>query len=105
MPYQAARENAEERHVCPLQLDVIERCLTLWSNPGETLLTPFAGVGSEVYCAILNGRKGIGVELKGTYYRQALANLRDVPEHHQQQDSLAVEEGDDEEASEHEVDE
>jgi DNA modification methylase len=105
MPYQAARENAEERHVCPLQLDVIERCLTLWSNPGETLLTPFAGVGSEVYCAILNGRKGIGVELKGTYYRQALANLRDVPEHHQQQDSLAVEEGDDEKASEHEVDE
>jgi DNA modification methylase len=100
MPYQAARENPEERHVCPLQLDVIERCLILWSNPGETLLTPFAGVGSEVYSALLNCRKGIGVELKATYYRQALANLREVPEHHEQQDSFEVGEVEEQEESE-----
>ena len=54
---------------------MIERCLALWSNPGETLLTPFMGVGSEVYGAVVNGRKGIGVELKETYYRQAVRNL------------------------------
>jgi DNA modification methylase len=76
MPYTAARETVEEKHVCPLQLDVIERCLTLWSNHGETMLTPFMGVGSEVYGALINGRKGIGVELKPTYYRQALANVK-----------------------------
>lgn len=76
MPYTEARENVEEKHVCPLQLDVIERCITLWSNPGETLLTPFMGVGSEVYGALINGRKGVGIELKPTYYRQALANVK-----------------------------
>jgi len=59
----------------PLQLDVIERCVTLWSNPGEKVFTPFMGVGSEVYGAVLNGRKSIGVELKPTYYRQAIKNL------------------------------
>lgn len=75
MPYQESRENVEEKHVCPLQLDVIERCLTLWSNPGETMLTPFMGVGSEVYCAVVNGRKGLGIELKPTYYRQAVSNV------------------------------
>jgi DNA modification methylase len=78
LPYQGARENEEEKHVCPLQLDVIERCLTLWSNPGETILTPFMGVGSEVYTAVELGRRGIGIELKDTYYRQAVANLRAV---------------------------
>lgn len=76
LPYQEARENVEEKHVCPLQLDVIERCLTLWSNPGETMLTPFMGVGSEAYCAAINGRKAIGIELKQTYYRQAVRNVR-----------------------------
>lgn len=75
MPYQQARETVEEKHVCPLQLDVIERCVTLWSNPGETVLTPFMGVGSEVYGSLINDRKAIGVELKPTYYRQAVANV------------------------------
>lgn len=75
MPYREAKENEEEKHVCPLQLDVIERCLTLWSNPGETVLTPFMGVGSEVYGAVINGRRGIGIELKPSYYRQAKKNL------------------------------
>jgi len=75
LPYQEAKENEEEKHVCPLQLDVIERCLTLWSNLGDVVLTPFMGVGSEVYGAVLNGRKAIGIELKGTYYEQARKNV------------------------------
>jgi DNA modification methylase len=78
LPYRAARENEEERHVCALQLDVVERCLVLWSNPGETLLSPFCGIGTEVYAAVRMGRRGIGCELKATYYRQAVANLRAV---------------------------
>jgi len=75
LPFKQARDAEDERHVHPLQLDVIERCLHLWSNPGETVLTPFMGVGSEVYAAVLNGRRGIGVELKETYYRQAVRNV------------------------------
>lgn len=67
-----ALENDEERHVCALQLDAIERCLDLWSNPGDTILSPFMGIGSEIYGAVKNGRRGIGIELKGTYYRQAV---------------------------------
>jgi DNA modification methylase len=70
----AAREEKDERHICPLQLDVIERALTLYSNPGDTVLSPFAGIGSEIYQALLMGRRGIGVELKESYYRQALKN-------------------------------
>lgn len=75
LEYRAARDSEEEKHVCPLQLDAIERCVILWSNPGETVLTPFLGVGSEVYGALVNGRRGIGVELKSSYYRQAAANV------------------------------
>jgi len=75
MPYKEARETDEEKHVCPLQLDVIERCLTLWSNPGDVVLTPFLGVGSEAYASLINGRRAIGVELKETYYRQAIRNI------------------------------
>jgi DNA modification methylase len=78
MPFKEARESDEERHLHPLQLDVIERCVVLWSNPGETVLSPFAGVGSEVYGAVQNGRRGIGVELKPSYYRQALKNLQEA---------------------------
>lgn len=73
-----AREDADERHICPLQLDFIERCVRLWSNPGETVLTPFAGIGSEVYVAVKNGRKGIGIELKPSYWRTAVANLESL---------------------------
>lgn len=75
LPYREARENEEERHVCALQLDVIDRCLILWSNVGDTILTPFMGVGSEAYCAVANKRRAIGVELKATYYRQAVKNV------------------------------
>lgn len=74
LPYREARDAEDEKHVHPLQLDVIDRCLVLWSNPGEKVLTPFAGVGSEVYSAVRNGRLGLGVELKPSYYRQAVKN-------------------------------
>lgn len=75
LPYKMARDEEDEKHVHPLQLDVIERCVTLWSNEGETVLTPFMGVGSEVYIPVQINRKGIGVELKPTYYRQAVKNV------------------------------
>jgi hypothetical protein len=71
-----ARDNADERHIAPLQLDFIERCVRLWSNPGETVLTPFAGIGSEVYVAVQQGRRGVGIELKPSYWRTAVNNLR-----------------------------
>lgn len=75
LPYEEGREDKDERHMHPLQLDAIERCVVLWSNPGETVLTPFMGVGSEVYGAVVNGRRGVGIELKPSYYRQAEVNL------------------------------
>lgn len=75
LPFRPARDQEDEKHVHPLQLDVIERAVTLWSNPGETILTPFMGVGSEVYGAVINGRRGVGVELKPSYYRQAVKNM------------------------------
>lgn len=75
LPWRTARDEDDEKHVHPLQLDVIERACILWSNPGETVLTPFMGVGSEVYSVVLNGRRGIGIELKQSYYRQAVKNL------------------------------
>ena len=71
-----AREAADERHLCPLQLDVIERALVLWSNPGDVVLSPFMGVGSEGHCAVKAGRRFVGVELKGSYFAQAAKNLR-----------------------------
>lgn len=78
LPYLEARDDEDEKHVHPLQLDVIERAVTLWSNPGDTVLTPFMGVGSEVYGAVLLGRRGVGIELKPTYFRQAVANLETI---------------------------
>lgn len=75
LPYKPARDAEDEKHVHPLQLDVIDRALVLWSNPGETVLTPFMGVGSEVYGAVCAGRRGVGIELKESYYRQAVKNL------------------------------
>lgn len=75
LPFRRARGEDDEKHVHPLQLDVIHRCLQLWSNPGERVFSPFAGVGSEVYEAVRLGRFGVGVELKESYYRQAIANL------------------------------
>ena len=75
LPHREGSDPEDEKHVHPLQLDVIERACVLWSNPGEVVLTPFMGVGSEVYGAVLNGRKAIGVELKPSYYRQAVRNV------------------------------
>ena len=76
LEFEAARDEQDERHQHPLQLDVITRACELWSNPGEVVATPFMGVGSEVYGAVVNGRKGIGCELKPSYYNQAVKNLK-----------------------------
>lgn len=89
LPFREARDEEDEKHVHPLQLDVIDRCLVLWSNPGERVLTPFMGVGSEVYGAVRLGRFGVGVELKPSYFRQAVKNLAAVDEAHDQGSLLA----------------
>jgi DNA methylase len=78
LKYKEAREREDERHACPLQLDTIERCLTLWSNPGDIVLEPFMGVGSVPYVAVKMGRKAFGVELKTSYWKQAVKNLREL---------------------------
>ena len=75
LPYKEARDEEDEKHIHPLQLDVVDRCVVLWSNPGDTVFTPFMGVGSEVYGAVCAGRRGVGVELKPSYYRQAVKNV------------------------------
>jgi len=85
LPFREARDEEDEKHVHPLQLDVIDRALVLWSNPGERVLTPFMGVGSEVYAAVRAGRLGIGVELKPSYYRQSVKNLRSLADDHSQE--------------------
>lgn len=92
LPYKESRDPEDERHVHPLQLDVIERGVTLWSNPGETVLTPFAGVGSEVYVPVRMGRRGVGVELKTSYYRQMVRNMDavDSPDETAQRELIEV---------------
>ena len=70
-----AKDSADERHICPLQLGFIERCVRLWSNPGELVLTPFAGIGSELYQSVKLGRRAVGIELKPSYWRTAVDNL------------------------------
>lgn len=72
----AARESDDERHLCPLQLPLIDRAIRLWSNPGEVVLSPFGGIGSEGFGAIRAGRKYVGFELKESYWRQAVKNLQ-----------------------------
>lgn len=78
LPFVEARDQDDQRHICPLQTDVIERVVALWSAKGDVVLTPFMGVGSEVYVAVRNGRKGVGVELKPSYFQQAMLNLRSL---------------------------
>jgi DNA modification methylase len=78
LPFQKSRDEDDEKHVHPLQLDIINRTIILRSNIDEVVFTPFMGVGSEVFCAVQNGRKGIGIELKESYYKQALLNLENV---------------------------
>lgn len=75
LQYMSAREDDDERHICPLQLEVIRRCIRLWSNPGDTVLSPFMGIGSEGHVALELGRRFVGVELKPSYFKQAIANL------------------------------
>lgn len=91
LPFQDSRDEDDEKHVHPLQLDVIERYLDLRTLPGERVLTPFMGVGSEVYAAVQAGRFGIGAELKPSYYKQAVLNLRSLDDAPATADSLALE--------------
>lgn len=76
LQYRSARDNEDEKHICPLQLTVIRRALNLWTNPNDIVLTPFMGIGSEVVTALENGRRAIGIELKDTYYAQAEKNAK-----------------------------
>ena len=78
LPFRDSKEEDDEKHVHPLQLDVIDRLVELYSNPNEVVLTPFAGVGSEVYSPVSLGRKAIGIELKDSYYKQMILNLKET---------------------------
>lgn len=78
LPFKDSKEDDDEKHVHPLQLDVIDRIVYLYSNPGETVLTPFMGVGSEVYSSVSLGRKAIGIELKDSYFKQSILNLAEA---------------------------
>ena len=84
LQFRSAREHDDERHICPLQLQVINRALDLWTNPGDLVLSPFMGIGSEGFCALSAGRKFVGIELKESYYKQAVKNLQSVTEAKQQ---------------------
>lgn len=76
LQFRSAREHNDERHICPLQLEVIRRALRMWSNPGDTILSPFMGIGSEGHCALQSDRRFVGAELKTSYFEQAVRNLR-----------------------------
>ena len=89
LQHRSAREHNDERHICPLQLQVIERGIDLWTNPGDVVLSPFMGIGSEGYVSLKKGRRFVGVELKESYYRQAVANLHGAEVENQQM-QLAV---------------
>lgn len=80
---ESAREEKDEKHICPLQLTVIRRAINLWTNPNDVVLSPFGGIGSEPYIALENGRKAIGIELKESYYKQMVANCKSVVENEQ----------------------
>jgi DNA modification methylase len=90
LPYKESKEEDDEKHVHPLQLDVIDRLVELYSNPGEVILTPFMGVGSEVYSPVSLGRKAIGIELKDSYFKQAIMNLKDVENRYIQDNQLSI---------------
>ena len=75
LQYRGGRDEKDEQHISPLQLDVIERCIHLWSNPNDVVFTPFLGIGSEVYGAVEMGRRGLGIELKASYFKQAVKNM------------------------------
>jgi DNA modification methylase len=87
LPFKDSREEDDEKHVHPLQLDVIDRLVELYSNPNEVVLTPFMGVGSEVYSPVSLGRKAIGIELKDSYYKQAILNMREAEKRFEKEDT------------------
>lgn len=89
LPVIEARDEQDERHLCPLQLGVIERCLKLWSNPGDTILSPYAGIGSEGYMSVKLGRRFVGAELKPSYYRVGVQNLRQAEQESKRLDLFA----------------
>jgi len=93
LPFRDSKEEDDEKHVHPLQLDVIDRIVELYSNPGETVFTPFMGVGSEVYSPVSLGRKAIGAELKDSYFKQAKINLQHANGRFQSDDLIAKQEG------------
>ena len=80
----SARDEKDEKHICPLQLDVIERCIDLWTNPDDIVLDPFSGIGSVPYQAVLMGRRGLGFELKDTYFDQSVNNLKKAEEEYRE---------------------
>ena len=82
LQYRTARDSDDERHICPLQLDVIERALFMWSNPGDLVMSPFTGIGSEGYTSLKMGRRFIGAELKPAYFNLAQRNIESA-KHHQ----------------------
>jgi DNA modification methylase len=88
LQYRSARENDDEKHICPLQLEVIRRGIKLWSNPGDTVLSPFMGIGSEGYVALEMGRRFVGAELKRSYFDQACRNLSSVAHGSERQPAL-----------------
>lgn len=90
LKFREAKEPDDQKHICPLQLDTIERCMALWSAEGDTVLTPFMGVGSEAFVAVKNKRKAIGIELKLSYYRQALRNLKSIQNGNQEEEGFAL---------------
>ena len=83
LQYKSARENEDERHICPLQLTVIRRGIELWTNKNDIVLTPFMGIGSEAYMAVKMNRRAVGIELKDSYYRQAVANVKEASKERQ----------------------
>lgn len=95
LQYKSAREEQDERHICPLQLTVIRRGIELWTNPGDIVLTPFLGIGSEAYMAVKMRRRAVGIELKDSYFRQAVVNVKDAAKEKQQDlfDFIRREEG------------
>lgn len=78
LQHKSCRDEKDEKHICPLQLSVIRRAIDLWSNPGETVLTPFMGIGSEAYVALERERKAIGIELKSSWFEQAVRNCKEI---------------------------
>ena len=80
----SARAEKDEKHICPLQLDVIERCINLWTNPDDIVLDPFSGIASVPYQAVIMGRRGIGIELKDTYFAQGAANMEIAYAHYKE---------------------